>query len=177
MPITYLAGSAVYPTVDGSKVIAHVVNNAGGWGAGFVVAISNRWKEPEWAYRAWAREGEHPDVLGKTKAFELGNVQIVQVEPDTWVANMLAQKGYGPSGREPHRTDDEPIIPLQYDELGICLLRVSSVAERLGASIHMPRIGCALAGGSWGRVEPLIKKMLDGQRVYVYDFPGGRFNP
>lgn len=170
--ITYLKGDATRPVAEGPKVIAHVVNSVGGWGAGFVLALSKRWKEPEAAYRAWARDGEHPDVYGKSKGFTLGNVQLVKVNapPDIWVANMMAQKGYGPRGTAPHRTD-EPVhsIPLQYDELGICLLRVSGLAERLGASVHMPRIGCGLAGGKWGKVEPLIKQMLDGRQVYVYD--------
>ena len=165
--ITYLKGDATRPQATGPRLIAHVVNSEGGWGAGFVMALSRRWREPEWAYRAWAREGEHPHVVGKDKKFVLGNVQIVEVEPTLWVANMLAQEGYGEGGKP----------PIRYEELGVCLLRTSNVAEKLGASVHMPRIGCSLAGGSWAKVEPLIKRMMEGQQVFVYDFPGGYFNP
>ncbi len=171
--ITYLKGDATRPLGEGPKLIVHVVNSIGGWGAGFVLALSKRWREPEAAYRAWAHDGEHPDVFGKSKGFELGNVQLVKVlaPDDIWVANMVAQKGYGPRGTAPHRTEDEDDgkPPIRYDELGICLLRVSGLAERLGASVHMPRIGCGLAGGKWEKVEPLIKQMLDGRQVYVYD--------
>ncbi len=44
-------------------------------------------------------------------------------------------------------------------------------AVELGASVHMPRIGCGLAGGRWPRVEPLIVERLvrRGIEVTVYD--------
>ena len=40
------------------------------------------------------------------------------------------------------------------------------------ASVHMPRIGCGLAGGTWDRIEPLIQTHLAdrGIAVTVYDF-------
>ncbi|MCT2277673.1 hypothetical protein M3G91_08560 [Micromonospora chalcea] len=48
---------------------------------------------------------------------------------------------------------------------------VADRAEELGASVHMPRIGCGLAGGSWQRIEPLIRQALSdrGIPVTVYD--------
>jgi O-acetyl-ADP-ribose deacetylase (regulator of RNase III) len=47
-----------------------------------------------------------------------------------------------------------------------------SLAHELGASVHMPRIGCGLAGGDWSKVEPLITRRLTdkGIAVYVYDY-------
>ncbi len=41
----------------------------------------------------------------------------------------------------------------------------------LGASVHMPRIGCGLAGGKWSRVEPLVTERLAKRdiAVTVYD--------
>ena len=47
----------------------------------------------------------------------------------------------------------------------------------LKASVHMPRIGCALAGGRWSIMEPIITKALAGQEVFVYDIAGGTYNP
>ncbi|RAJ47078.1 hypothetical protein K353_00279 [Kitasatospora sp. SolWspMP-SS2h] len=43
--------------------------------------------------------------------------------------------------------------------------------HRLGASVHMPRIGCGLAGGRWERIEPLVTDRLTarGVPVTVYD--------
>ncbi|CAM5711440.1 hypothetical protein [Streptomyces coeruleorubidus] len=41
----------------------------------------------------------------------------------------------------------------------------------LGATVHMPRIGCGLAGGKWSRVEPLIEERLirRGIQATVHD--------
>jgi hypothetical protein len=33
---------------------------------------------------------------------------------------------------------------------------VAEHATRPSASVHLPRIGCGLAGGRWERIEPLI---------------------
>ncbi|MQY33582.1 hypothetical protein SRB17_15430 [Streptomyces sp. RB17] len=45
----------------------------------------------------------------------------------------------------------------------------------LGASVHMPRIGCGLAGGTWSRKEPFITERLvkRGIEVTVYDHGEG----
>ncbi|XVV02176.1 hypothetical protein ACQPW3_33090 [Actinosynnema sp. CA-248983] len=45
-------------------------------------------------------------------------------------------------------------------------------AVRLGASVHVPRIGTGLAGGRWDRVEPLVVSELvdQGVAVYVHDY-------
>ena len=45
--IIYLKGDATSPQVKGYKVIAHICNNRGSWGAGFVMAISKKWSSPE----------------------------------------------------------------------------------------------------------------------------------
>jgi hypothetical protein len=34
----------------------------------------------------------------------------------------------------------------------------------------MPRIGCGLAGGQWGTIEPIIAKMLEEKDVFIYDY-------
>jgi hypothetical protein len=38
--------------------------------------------------------------------------------------------------------------------------------------VHMPRIGCGLAGGTWDRVGPIVDWTLDRRDVFVYDFGG-----
>lgn len=48
--INYLKGDATSPQARGIKIIAHICNDLGGWGKGFVMAISKRWAEPEKAY-------------------------------------------------------------------------------------------------------------------------------
>ncbi|GAL87250.1 hypothetical protein NEMVEDRAFT_v1g223552 [Sporocytophaga myxococcoides] len=49
--IEYTKGDATRPVGSGNKIIVHVCN--GGWGKGFVMSISKRWKLPETEYRKW----------------------------------------------------------------------------------------------------------------------------
>jgi O-acetyl-ADP-ribose deacetylase (regulator of RNase III) len=153
--LTIIKGDATSPQAKGPKVIAHVCNDIGGWGAGFVLAVSRRWPEPERDYRAWHRGRAGND-------FGLGAVRLVQVRPDTWVANMVGQRGIRPGSGGP---------PVRYDAVERCLTALAGHAAGLGASVHMPRIGCGLAGGRWQRVEPLIVTTLCAQdiAVTVYD--------
>ncbi|MEV0090743.1 macro domain-containing protein [Streptomyces sp. NPDC050738] len=153
--IEYAQGDATAPLGKGIKVIAHVCNDQGGWGKGFVLALSRRWPEPEAAYRRWHRERAGND-------FGLGAVQYVEVGPYTWVANMVGQHGM--------RTGSKG-VPVRYEAIGTALGAVAGRAAELGASVHMPRIGCGLAGGKWSRVEPLIAERLvaRGIPVTVYD--------
>ncbi|MBV7694348.1 macro domain-containing protein [Streptomyces sp. TRM70350] len=157
--IRYVRGDATVPSVKGVKLIAHVCNDIGGWGRGFVLAMSRRWPEPEAAYRAWHRDRASND-------FGLGAVQFVQVEPYVWVANMIGQRGI--------RTGSKG-VPVRYDAIDTALGRLADKAAELHASVHMPRIGCGLAGGTWSRVEPLIAERLArrGIAVTVYDHGEG----
>ncbi|WP_328788995.1 MULTISPECIES: macro domain-containing protein [unclassified Streptomyces] len=154
-PIRIIAGDATSPQAKGPKVIAHVCNDLGGWGKGFVVAVSRRWAEPEAAYRTWHRGRSGND-------FGLGAVQLVQVKPDLWVANMVGQRGIRTGSGGP---------PVRYDAVERCLAALADRAVELGASVHMPRIGCGLAGGKWSRIEPLIANTLCARdvEVTVYD--------
>src|SRR5437660_1429662 len=142
--IRYIKGDATQPQAKGNRVIAHVCNDIGGWGKGFVLAISKRWEEPEAAYRTW-------HAAGKDGGFALGAVQFVQVEPYLWVANMIGQRGIKRGSSGP---------PIRYEAVAACLAQVAAKARELGASVHMPRIGCGLAGGKWSHVEPLIEQHL-----------------
>ena len=157
--LEYVRGDATAPVGDGNRIIAHICNDAGGWGKGFVVAISKRWPEPERAYRQWHREREKND-------FALGALQLVGVSPNTWVANMVAQHGVRTSSDGP---------PIRYEAVEACLGKLSAEALALKASVHMPRIGCGLAGGKWERIELLIRASLcaSGVLVHVYDFDAG----
>lgn len=157
--IKYVQGDATRPQGNGPKVIGHVCNDAGRWTKGFVLAISKRWPEPEAAYRKWHQERDAND-------FGLGAVQIVQVAPGLWLANMVAQHGVLP---------DAGIVPIRYGAIRSCLERLAEESLSLGTSIHMPRIGCGLAGGTWDRVEPIIERTLCARDlpVTVYDLPRG----
>lgn len=161
--IHYIKGDATFPVVeDGVRVIAHVVNDEGKWGRGFVKAISARWKGPENYYlkqSKWA------------KSFKLGEVQWVFVDVDLGVCNMIAQRGV---------RSFVNVRPIQYDHLEVCLEKMAESARYTAGlsdqsmktkrlSIHMPRIGCGLGGGDWSEVGELVEETCWDLDVYVYD--------
>lgn len=150
-----VTGDATQPVGEGNKIIAHICNDIGAWGAGFVLALSKRWESPALQYKLGANSGE---AL-------LGEIQLVPVEfsPDIYVANMIAQRGVGFHKGKP---------PIRYDALRSCLSQLAVEALAYDASVHMPRIGCGLAGGKWETVESIVKSTLvaAGVSVTVYDF-------
>lgn len=153
--INYLKGDATNPQIKGNKIIIHICNDIGGWGKGFVMAISKRWKKPENEYRKWFQSGEN---------FNLGEIQMVQVEEDVWICNMIGQ----------HKTftNSKGIAPIRYEAVEKGLNKLIDEALQLNASVHMPRIGCGLAGGKWEEIETIIETTLlkNNVEVFVYDF-------
>lgn len=186
-PIRYVVGDATRPPSNegGIRILPHVCNNLGGWGAGYVVALSRRWPEPERRYREWsalcAEEG---------KKLPLGETQIIRVSDEhgeLFVANMVAQDGY--------RTRDRRVA-VDSGALNSCLGWLGEWAVNMDfirqgfdtgrrrwhgrrpppAVFHMPRIGCGLGGGSWSEIEGMIQKHLGVRQVVVYDLPEERRN-
>ena len=155
--IDYVVGDATAPLGEGRKIIVHVCNDIGGWGAGFVLALSARWPEPEAAYRRWF-------AARATNDFELGAAQLVDVGDDVWVANVIGQEDVVAAA------DGTP--PIRYEAIEAGLSAVADEAYAMDASVHMPRIGCGLAGGEWPLVEAIIERTLGARRipVTVYDF-------
>ena len=155
--LEYTVGDATQPVGEGNKIIVHVCNDIGAWGAGFVLALSKRWKLPENESRAW-----HKSMIG----FELGEVQFVQVEEMLWVANLIGQHRI--------RRDENGNPPIRYEAIQKGMESIRQKALELNASLHMPRIGCGLAGGKWESIEPILEDKLSkhGLQVTVYDFRG-----
>ncbi len=153
--INYIKGDATSPIGIDNKIIVHICNDIGGWGRGFVMALSKRWKQPEALYRSWAKSKEK---------FNLGEIQTVQVDANLWVGNMIGQRDTKKS------PDGTP--PVRYEAINRCLEKVYLFAIENNCSVHLPRIGCGLAGGEWDKVAPLLTSNLieKGIEVTVYDF-------
>lgn len=153
--VNYIIGDATDPKMDGNKIIVHICNDIGRWGKGFVMAVSKRWKTPELNYREWFNTKEH---------FALGKVQFVYVEDGLWIANLI--------GQHKINRDEKGNPPIRYEAVSIGLEVVGQFAREKNATVHMPRIGCGLAGGTWDKIEPLIDQSLiaNGTETYVYDF-------
>ncbi len=150
IPITYLVGDATYPIGEGQKILPHVCNTIGGWGAGYVLALSKRWKEPEEFY------------LSQRGKWFLGDVHLVRVTEDITVANMVAQRAL--------RSQWNP-VPFDAAACERCLEKVAEAALMNKASIHAPRFGSGLSGGRWSTVEHIIERTLCSKDipVFIYD--------
>lgn len=156
IPITEIVGDATRPKTPGHKIIAHCCNDLGIWGAGFVLAISDRWNEPAYAYRKWKKE------VGGT--LPLGAVQFVSVESDIIIANIIGQQGIGFQGTR---------APIRYRAIADGLIEVRIHAIPTKASVHMPRMGAGLAGGDWNHIRSLVEMHLSAFDipVFVYTLP------
>lgn len=162
--IHYIKGDVTKPVVgDGHRFVTHVCNNIGWWGRGVSGPIGDRWPT---AKIDFLRIPPSPSGMG------LGRVIYTTVQ-DVTVCGMIAQNDVR-SARNP--------VPLHMPALRVCL---ESLADNVNAcrrawtidpnaplrcTIHMPRIGCGLAGGSWAEVGPLVEMILTDFEVYVYDF-------
>ena len=150
--IHYIEGDATRPekTCFGHKLIIHICNNVCRWGSGFVVALSDRWSEPEHVY-------------GNSKMV-LGTCSLAVVNHEIAVYNMVAQQGVW-------TINDAP--PIRYDALIGCLRNVRRTALHSKSSIHAPRIGAGRAGGDWKTIEGILFEELvsHGIDVYIYDLP------
>jgi O-acetyl-ADP-ribose deacetylase (regulator of RNase III) len=153
--LRFATGDASKPIAGGFMYIVQVCNDEGKYGAGFSGALAKRWPAVESNYRQWWR-----NKFGK---LELGDIQVIQVQSDTCVINMIGQHGVG--------EDEKGAAPIRYDALEQALSKAGIEVSNNKGSIHMPRIGCGLAGGEWEKVEPLITEQLlkRGINVTVYD--------
>lgn len=155
--VNYVTGDATKPIGDGNKIIAHICNDSGRWGAGFVLSLNKLSPEPKKHYVDRWMWTEDPFL-------PLGVNQYVFLPNQIIVANMVAQHGTI-SNLNPH--------PLSYNALENCLSELVDQAKSLRASVHMPRIGSGLAGGKWNVVESIIDRVLtlNDIEVTVYDLP------
>lgn len=153
--ISSVVGDAANPSGAGTRIIAHIANDAGPrWGKGFGYALTHRFPNLRAAFTEWAQDGLE---LGSAHAFDAGG----RVK----VFSMVAQHGYRPSRGRP---------PIRYTALARCLELLGSECRRLAASVHMPRIGTGHAGGRWEMVSELINRHLVSRKVpvTVYTPPG-----
>jgi O-acetyl-ADP-ribose deacetylase (regulator of RNase III) len=163
--IIYVTGDVTKP-VGGSShnVIVHVCNDLGAWGAGVSGAIGRRWPKAERLYRLWAASRKLPAHENNFPSFELGNIQIVQVGAagaDIRVVNLIGQNGLR-SRANPH--------PVRYDAIREGLRKLVEIGnvDNEDTIVHMPMIGCGLAGGRWEDVRPIVTDELTRKNVAVY---------
>lgn len=136
-------------------VIAHIVNNLGYWGKGFVNALSFAYPLAKDEYKTWYEKSYNIP-------FQLGETQFVEVDTTRRVviANMLAQNGVRKSVKDKR-------IYVDYNALEKCLYKLSFFCLVNRYAVQMPKIGAGLAGGSWNDIEKIIERTLLYYRINV----------
>ena len=117
---------------------------------------AGKWEQPEKEYR---------QIPAKKR--KLGYVQYIPVGDNTFIVNMIGQHDI--------KTNEFGVPPVRYGAIKTCLQKTAEFAQSLNngantVSIHMPRIGCGLAGGDWSIMEKVIEEAVGDVEVVVYDF-------
>lgn len=155
MEIKYIKGDATEPIVIGDKysVICHCCNALGAWGKGFVVPLGKKYPI--------AREKYLEFIKNTPKENRLGSVSFAKVNDNIIVANIIGQYYTYPKDGK---------IPLDYEALekGFKFIINIFKMHKMPLTIHMPKIGCGLAGGDWNVVEKIIKNTFIKEEIEVY---------
>jgi len=165
--IHYIIGDATLPieTEAENRLIVHCCNSLGAWGAGFVVPLGKRYPSAKEEYKKFIEENKDKSILGE--------VNEVPVGEHLYVENLIGQSFLykKPNGE----------IPCNYIAIETGFLNIitkwfsynSTIhKDNQNFSIHMPRIGCGLAGGDWQTIEEIIYRTfidIADVDVYVYD--------
>jgi O-acetyl-ADP-ribose deacetylase (regulator of RNase III) len=153
--IKYVVGDATEPRGQRPHIIVQVMNDSSAtWGGGFSKALAIKFSAAQIDYRAWASDPENK---------KLGRVHFYGDAAGVTLATIVAQRGIGAS----------ETARIRYPALHNGLQEVTKQALETSASVHMPRIGCGIAGGKWEVVSELVEQTLiaSGVSVTVYD-PG-----
>ena len=166
LKINYVVGDVCQPQGDGKKLIVHCCNNIGAFGAGVALAIAKNFPMAKVSYKHWFMVSQS---LGEK--LPLGEVQFIQINDNITIANLIGQDGVGFQGNRP---------PIRYDAINDGMIKIFEYAQKNNFEIHMPFLGCGLAGGSWGNIEGILQetweyfhqnKSMGKLDVFVYKLP------
>lgn len=178
--IEYIKGDATRPYIklEHINIICHCCNAFGGWGRGFVVPLGKRYPQVKKDYENFCKpyqdSNEHRCGL-------MGQVCFSTVSTNLIVANLIGQYFYSKNQRQ--YVSQKGILPIylptkegrfvSYDAIEKGFLEIALYGKQYDRpmTIHMPRLGCGLAGGDWSEIEKLIERCLcaNGIHVKVYD--------
>jgi len=96
---------------------------------------------------------------------KLGQIDPVyyteRITKPLWVVNLYTQYHW-------ERPGSNGKIPLEYDALCICLIKLNFVFN--GKHVGLPKIGCGLAGGDWRTVKQIIINTMKDCDVTIANF-------
>lgn len=133
-------------------ILVHGCNALGVMGAGVALAIRKRYPE---CYERYRKQHITAGLsLGELVLYEVPN----EGAPELIIANAITQQNVGTEQRQ-----------VDYEAVDRCFESVAKLArERHLEDIHFPLIGCGLAGGDWGVIEPIIAERLEGLRAHLW---------
>jgi O-acetyl-ADP-ribose deacetylase (regulator of RNase III) len=150
----------------GPIIVAHVVNDsAHAWSRhGVAAAIAARWPQAARAFRSW--------TISSPENLHLGRIHTCEQrdgDRDVTIVSMVAQQGFGPGA----------VTRLRYDALHETLAAVADLAQRAGATVHVPRIGAGQAGGRWDLIENDLAALIadKGIGLVVHTLPSAARMP
>jgi len=169
-------GDATEPQrIDVNEIvfIPHVCNDLGGWGAGFVLALTKMSSFPEYMYKRTFQRFPDQEKRGITCFAPIPDNKTITV------CNMIAQSGY---------KSEHNLRPLNYPVLIKCMTDVAEwIQEKMEMCevtevtipphrIHCPKFGGDLAGGNWNFITCLIEDiwLAAGIDVVVYEWEQDR---
>lgn len=128
-------------------IIAHQVNCQNRMGSGVAKALFEKWPIVKTAYHEWCD--------GKTPEQRLATIQVLEVEPDLYVANCFSQLDYGYDGKT---------VYTRYDAVESCFKVLNEMNTRAYLKqIYVPHgYGCGLANGDWNVVENIMDRFCPG---------------
>jgi len=159
--LKFIHGDVLEPRASGTKIICQLVNDrARFWGGGVAKSSARKFPDAQKEYSSW--------IMKTPSSARLGGVHISKVADATYLASLVAQKGFGSSA----------LPRIRYASLEKCFEQVADFASKHGASIHMPKIGSGQSGGSWETVEEIARATLVARDipVTVYDLPPKRIS-
>lgn len=164
--ITNIEGDVTKSKVSGLKILPHITNSEGKWSSGVVVPIARKWPNTKQEYLNWYDSTDYACPFNdESVPFMLGNVQFVQADDETIVANMVAQKGVGGD-----TINGKFIPPIRYASLREAMERVAELAKKLNAKIIAPWFGTLRAGGSKEVIKQMIEEIWGDLDVTMYEY-------
>lgn len=133
-------------------ILVHGVNCQGMMGAGIAAAIASKWPNVLHRYRLFCRDRgtEHAYTM-------LGQVQLVEIAPELFVANAFTQPDPGPCA--------------SYDAIAECFERLGGMAGARNLPLHFPLIGCGIGGLRWPVVAAIIDECAITPEKHLWVLP------
>ncbi|XP_064600679.1 chromodomain-helicase-DNA-binding protein 1-like [Liolophura sinensis] len=164
--IEYVSGDVTHPTRTQGRnaIIIHCADDSGKWGAGGVfTAIDARSAIPK----------AHYELAGDMKDLALGDAHLISLDDvqkrengQDFLGLLIVQ----------HRDRHSQLSGIKLTALSKALEKISRVAKRKNASVHLPRIGYNTPGFNWYGTERLIGKHLVSKHIptFIYYYPRKR---